>query len=315
MNLDTPEGHEAVLRLLDVSDVLVENNSNGVLEKLGIGHAELLARNPRLIVARMPPMGMSGPMSDYLGYGPNFNSLVGIAVMDGYEGGAPDTAGENYHMDEATPAGLAFAVLAALRMRDRTGRGGLIEFPQSENVLHDIGEYFLSWQLTGVEPAILGNSDQHMVQGVFPAAGEDRWVALSLRSDAERAVLDQLVAGDGLQTGQIAEWTRGQDATELVARLQAVGIPAGEVLSENRVLADPHLAARGWFRTRSHPAVGTHRYPGHPWRADGVELRYGRPLPGFGADNDYVYRTLLGYDEETYADLVRRGLVTEEQLV
>jgi crotonobetainyl-CoA:carnitine CoA-transferase CaiB-like acyl-CoA transferase len=313
MNLDTAEGRRAALELLAISDVFVENNSNGTLEKLGLGHEELLARNPRLIVARMPPMGMSGSMSDYLGYGPNFNSLVGIAVMDGYEAETPDTAGENYHMDEATPAGLAFAVLSALRMRERTGRGGLIEFPQSENVLHDIGEYFLSWQLTGVAPAILGNADPHMVQGVFRANGEDRWVALSLRSDAERAALEELVAGDGLGKDQLAVWTRGQDATELVARLQAAGIPAGEVLSEKRELGDPHLTARGWFQTRTHPAVGTHRYPGHPWRANGVELRYGRPLAGFGADNDYVYRTLLGYDEETYADLVRRGLVTEEQ--
>ncbi len=106
MNLETPEGHEAALALLAMSDVLVENNSNGVLDKLGLAQEQLLELNPRLIVARMPPLGMTGPMSYYLGYGPNFNSLVGIAAMDGYEGETPDTAGENYHMDEAAPAGL-----------------------------------------------------------------------------------------------------------------------------------------------------------------------------------------------------------------
>ena len=78
-NLETPEGHQAALDLLAISDVLVENNSNGTLEKLGLGHERLLELNPRLIVARMPPMGMTGPMSRYLGYGPNFNALVGIA--------------------------------------------------------------------------------------------------------------------------------------------------------------------------------------------------------------------------------------------
>ncbi len=114
MNLETPDGREALLDLVRISDVFVENNSNGVLEKLGIAHDRLLEVNPRLIVVRLPPLGMSGSMSDYLGYGPNFNSLVGIAAMDGYEGEEPDSAGENYHMDEATPGGLAFAVLAAL---------------------------------------------------------------------------------------------------------------------------------------------------------------------------------------------------------
>jgi crotonobetainyl-CoA:carnitine CoA-transferase CaiB-like acyl-CoA transferase len=216
-------------------------------------------------------------------------------------------------MDEATPAGLAFAVLAALRHRDRTGRGGLIEFAQSENVLHDIGEYFLSWQLTGRKTEILGNADQHMEQGVFPVRGSDCWVALSLRSAGERAGLDALMAADGHASAEIAKWTSTQGASDLVARLQAIGIPAGEVFSERQVLDDAHLAAREWFATRHHPAVGTHRYPGQPWRADGLQLRFDRPLPGFGADNEYVYRALLGYDEETYADLVRRGLVTEEQ--
>ena len=92
-------------------------------------------------------MGMTGPMSRYLGYGPNFNALVGIAAMDGYEGETPDTAGENYHMDEAAPAGLAFAVLAALWDRERTGRGGLVEFPQAECVMAEVGEFVLDYQM------------------------------------------------------------------------------------------------------------------------------------------------------------------------
>ena len=313
MNLDTPEGRRAAEELVARSDVFVENNSNSTLEKIGLGHRELLERHPRLIVARMPPMGLTGPMSDYLGYGPNFNSLVGIASMDGYEGEPPDSAGENYHMDEATPPALAFAVLAALRHRDRTGRGGLIEFAQSENVIHDIGEYVLARQLTGCDPAVLGNSDQHMRQGVYPAAGPDRWVALSLRTAAEHDALQALLAAAGFEFDQLAEWTRSLDAGDLVERLQALGIAAGEVLSETRVLDDPHLAARNWWQERSHPAVGTHRYPGLPWRAEGVSTCFGRPLPGFGEDNEYVYKSVLGYDDATYDDLVRRGLVTKEQ--
>lgn len=330
MNLDTPEGHEAVLELARISDVLVENNSNGVLEKLGIGHEHLLELNPRLVVARMPPMGMTGPMSHYLGYGPNFNSLVGIAAMDGYEGEEPDSAGENYHMDEAAPAGLAFAVLAALWDREETGRGGLVEFAQADNVLTEIGEFVLDHQLNDRDPSPLGNSDPHLLQDVFRAAGDDRWVAISIRDDRDWAALTDVLDRPGLADlgadaaarravsrrirDEIAAWCRELDAGAVVESLQAAGVPAGEVMSEPRLLDDRHLRARGWFRERTHPAVGTHRYPGHPWRSDDFALRHERVLPGFGQDNEYVYRTLLGWSRERYEDLVARGLVTDHQL-
>jgi benzylsuccinate CoA-transferase BbsF subunit/naphthyl-2-methylsuccinate CoA transferase subunit len=330
MNLDTDEGRSAALRLLAISDVFVENNSNGTCEKLGLGHERLLELNPRLVIARMPPMGMTGAMSDYLGYGPNFNSLVGIAPMDGYEGETPDTAGENYHMDEATPAGLAFAVLAALWDRERTGVGGLIEFAQSENVMHDIGEFFLDRQLNGRNPAVLGNSDPHLLQDVYPALEHDRWVAVSIRDDRDWAALGSVVGAESwLAEGadrqrraarsawlreRIAGWTARHPASEIVAALQGVRVPAGEVLTETQVLDDPHLAERGWFQVREHPSPGRHPYPGHPWRTDGFELAFGRPLPGFGEDNEYVYKTLLRYSDEEYADLVARGLVTDAQL-
>ncbi|MFT4084775.1 MAG: CoA transferase [Nocardioides sp.] len=331
MNLDTPEGHQALLDLVRVSDVLVENNSNGVLEKLGIGHERLLEINPRLIVARMPPLGMSGPISDYLGYGPNFNSLIGIAAMDGYEGEEPDSAGENYHMDEAAPAGLGFSVIAALWDRERTGRGGLIEFAQAENVMAEVGEFVLDWQVNGRDPAILGNSDPHLLQDVFAAAGEDRWVAVSVRDDRDwRALLEATGLRPELATlgssaqdrhehsGEIraalARWCVERTPETIVGLLAEVRIPVGEVLDEPALLADPHLTARGWFRERTHPSVGTHRYPGHPWRTDDFELAFGRPTPGFGEDNDYVYLTVLGYDRSTYDDLVARGLVTDHQI-
>ncbi|WP_127783176.1 CoA transferase [Rhodococcus sp. X156] len=330
MNLETPEGHAAALELLKISDVLVENNTNGTLEKLGLGHEQLLELNPRLVVARMPPLGMTGPMSGYLGYGPNFNSLVGIAAMDGYEGEEPDSAGENYHMDEAAPAGLAFAVMAALWDRESTGEGGLIEFAQAENVMAEIGEHVLDQQVNGRDPQVLGNTDPHVLQDVFLSADHDRWVAISVRDDADWAALVGVLELDDLAElgstaalrtehsrairDRIAECARARSAVSIVDELQAAGVPAGEVMAEDRLLVDEHLAARGFFQERSHPSVGTYRYPGHPWRAEGLDLAFGRVVPGFGEDNAYVYQTLLGYSDDDYADLVRRGLVTDHQI-
>jgi benzylsuccinate CoA-transferase BbsF subunit/naphthyl-2-methylsuccinate CoA transferase subunit len=329
MNLDTPEGHEAALKLIAISDVLVENNSKGVLEKLGIGHEELLELNPRLVIVRMPPMGLTGKMSGYIGYGPNFNALVGIAAMDGYEGETPITAGENYHMDEVSPSGAAFAVLAALWDRERTGKGGLVEFGQAENVMQDIGEFFLDYQMNDREQPIRGNTDPYLLQDAFPAAEPDRWVAISIRHDQDWQALAALAGpADWLKLGNTAEgraehskelrehiaaWTRDQPSDDLVRSLQERRVPAAEVMTELRLLDDPHLADRDWFKERTHPSVGTYRYPGHPWRPAGFDVVYGRPLPGFGEDNEYVYKQLLGYTDEEYDALVRKGLITTEQ--
>ncbi|MEO9223213.1 MAG: CoA transferase, partial [Mycobacteriaceae bacterium] len=112
----------------------------------------------------------------------------------------------------------------------------------------------------------------------------------------------------------LAGWCRKRPAEQAVQELQDVGVPAGEVMSESRLLADPHLAARGWFQERSHPSVGTHRYPGHPWRAEGFDLAFGRAVPGFGEDNEYLYKELLGYSAEQYDDQVARGLITDHQI-
>ncbi|MDQ1749774.1 MAG: hypothetical protein QOE71_830 [Pseudonocardiales bacterium] len=328
-NLETPEGHRAILELIKISDVFIENNSNGTLEKLGLGHEQLMEINPRLIVVRMPPMGMTGPMSTYLGYGPNFNALVGIAAMDGYEGETPDTAGDNYHMDEATPTGVAIAVLAALWDRERTGEGGLVEFAQSENVMQDIGEFVLDRQLNQRNPRLLGNADPYLLQDVFPCREDDRWIAISIRNDQDWAAVRSVIgAADWLADGDTAElrvrnsvplrrhltdWTRDRPSEAILAALHALAVPAGEVMSELRLLRDPHLAARDWFKLRSHPNVGTHRYPGHPWRAQGFDTMFGRPVPAFGEDNEYVYKQLLGYSDAEYDSQVERRLISDEQ--
>ena len=331
MPLTTDAGMDAFLRLIAISDVLIENNSPGVMGKLGITYERLNEINPAIIFVRMPPFGLSGPMSDYLGYGPNFNSLVGIAAMDGYEDEDPTTAGENYHMDEASPPGVAFAVMAALWERELSGRGQLLEFAQAENLLVEVGEYLLDFELNDRNPRLLGNSHPQMFQGVFRTSEPDRWVALSVCDDQDWSRLRSVVGDarwldDGnhaisrLRNSQglsehLDSWTAKQNPTELVAALQAVGVPAGEVMSERRLLdGDPQLVSRDWFQTRSHASVGTHMYPGHPWRSDGFALAWGRPLPGLGEDNEYVYKDLLGYASEAYQHLVDVGLIGTTQL-
>lgn len=329
MCLETAEGRDAFLRLIEKSDVFVENNSKSVLEKLGIDWDTLHAANPRLIVARAQALGLTGPMSHYLGYGPNFNALVGIQSMDGYPERDLTEAGSNYHMDEATPGGLAFAVLAALWDREKTGRGQLIEFAQVENMMVELGEYFLDHQMNGRTPPRLGNGDPYLLQDVFPTAEPDVWVAISIGGDNHwnalvevvgsvlwiekgKTALDRKANAADLKRG-IADWTRGRPAANVVCSLQQRHVPAMEVLSEVRLLDNDHLADREWFQERSHPAIGTFKYPGHPWRADTFDLAWGRAVPSFGENNEYVYREILGYSDAEMASLAKRGLIASEQ--
>jgi crotonobetainyl-CoA:carnitine CoA-transferase CaiB-like acyl-CoA transferase len=330
MTLTAPEGVSAFLKLVSLSDVVIENSSPGVLEKLGLTYERLRKANDQIILVRMPPLGLSGLMSSYIGYGPNFNSVVGIASMDGYEGESPLTAGENYHMDETSPPSVAFAVLAALWEREQAGEGQMLEFPQAENLMIEIGEFFLDHQFNNRSPSIRGNSHPHVFQGVFETAESDRWIAITVRDDDEWSRLCGLVGSTVLsQVGDtvpsrlehrnelskvIADWVKQLQASDVVRWLQDLRIPAGEVMSELRVLADSHLASRNWFQTRTHQAVGTFRYPGHAWSGDSFELAWGRPLPGFGEDNEYVYKEVLGYSNEEFDSLQVAGLVGDTQV-
>ena len=176
LDLRRDSGREAFLRLAETCDVMVENNSVDLLTKLGIDWDALHARNPRLVLLRMPSMGLSGPYRGYLGFGVNFEAVCGLTALRGY----PDldrSESENvYHMDAASGAAGAFAVLSALRRRETTGVGELIEMAQSENMLGHIGEYLIDAGRTGAEHDSLGNRHRTRApQGCYPCTGDDAW--------------------------------------------------------------------------------------------------------------------------------------------
>ena len=142
---------------------------------------------------------------------------------------------------------------------------------------------------------------------VFPSIGDAEWLALGATSDDRHNRSKEL-------RGHIAEWTADKSSDDIVALLQAKRIPAAEIMTELRLLEDAHLEEREWFKERQHPAVGTYRYPGPPWQVqDGFDTAFERPLPGFGEDNEYVYKDLLGYSAEEFESLVQQKLVTDEQ--
>ncbi len=325
LDLRKDSGREAFLQVAEHCDVLVENNSVDLLEKLGIDWEALHARNPRLILLRMPSTGRTGPYRNYLGFGVNFEGLCGLTALRGY----PDldrSESENvYHMDAASGSAGAFAVLTALRRRDERGVGELVELSQSENMLAHIGEFLIDAERTGAEHGSIGN--RHRVrapQGCYPCTGEDAWAVISVGSDEEWAGLGRAagsppwatdprfatVEGRRAQHDEldelISDWTRGLDHYTVFTRCQAEGVPAAPVLHDLEALVDPHLRARGMFAPNTCADTGTHDYPTHAWHWDGPQLRF-EHLPVMGGDNESIFKGLLGYSEKDYGRLDAEG--------
>ncbi|HUZ10861.1 MAG TPA: CoA transferase [Acidimicrobiales bacterium] len=330
VDLTRERGRELFLRLVEISDGIVENNAAGTLEKLRLAPEELLERNPRLVVVRMPPLGLSGPDCGATGFGWHFEELAGMLSVQGYPDGL--TVG-SIHMDAATGPGGASAFLMGLMQRRRTGAGSVVELAQIENLLHHMGDQVMDAAFNDRVPERWGNRDPNYApQGVYRCAGEDQWIALTVRSDAEWLSLRREMGGPvalsssdlGSVSGRrarhdvidaaIADWTLPQAKEEVFRRLQAAGVPAGPVLDESDAFADPQLQSRGFFHLLTHPSAGTYFVPGSNFSLSATPPVMWRAAPVLGQDNEYVYRELLGVTEEEYAVLVAEGHVGDRYL-
>ena len=299
----------------------------------------------------MPPMGLEGPYSDWVGFGANFEALCGLTGLRGYADDDPTSLTSVFHMDPASAATAAFAVLAVLGRRDGvdgtggTGVGELIEFSQSENVMQHIGEYFIDAAANSTRHQPLGNrSVARAPQGCYRCATDparpdhdDEWAVIACETDADWAALaglidrdrpdgapalgddDRLATLGGRHTyhdeidERISTWTQQRTAAEVFHQCQQAGVPAGPVLRESQLRADPQMGDRCWFRQNGSVEQGWHSFPGRQWRWDGPEMPW-RPIGILGDANEYVYRELLGLDDAEWQALCDEGHITRDYL-
>lgn len=320
LDLTRPKGREILLRLVKISDVFMENNAYGTMPKLGVTYEVLRAARPDIIMLAFPGYGNTGPYRHFKGLGANVEALVGHTWLRGYPDSDPSTTYSVYHADPAAGATAAFAVLAAIHHRRKTGQGQYIDMSQAENVIHHLSQAVMDYSMNGRGQGTLGNRDPSMVQGCYRCAGEDKWLVLSLEDDEEFVALGHLMGKPGLAQDPrfadavsryhnhdaldtiISAWTADKDHYELFHLLQRAGIPAGPVVDFGEVLHEPHLRARNFFLRTTHPDAGTHDYAGHLFRlSEGQPPN--KPAPTLGQHNDYVYRELLGMAEEEYQQL------------
>jgi crotonobetainyl-CoA:carnitine CoA-transferase CaiB-like acyl-CoA transferase len=325
-----PEARELFLRLVEQSDLFVENLKTATIHRMGIHETQLLDRNPRMLVLRLPAAGLTGDWANYTGFGAQFDGLSGLVSLTGHHDREMVETPATTYMDAATGPSGAFAALAALHYRAGVGRGQIIELAQLENTLNQLGDAFVESQL-GHQPERTGNRDPHLApQGVYHCLGDDRWLAITTRDDAEWAALARTIGREDL-IGEprfataaaryashdeldriISEWTAGQDLMAAFHTLQAAGVTTGPLFDEQMLATDPHVAARGWIRPLASRDVGT--YPHISFAFQGVPQAWDRGAPVLGEDNDYVFRKLLGLDDDEYQRLVDAKVIVEDYL-
>jgi crotonobetainyl-CoA:carnitine CoA-transferase CaiB-like acyl-CoA transferase len=243
IDLASAEGWAAARALVARADVLVENNRPGVMDKLGLGAAELCAAHPGLVYVSLPGYGSSGPWSQRRSYGPAIGAGSGIEGRTGYPGDEPLRLGHALPDPVGGLAG-ALAVLRGLRQRAASGQGGWFDVSQLEAYVAISGEDFLAPR--PVER--IGNASRWgFAQGVYPCAGSDEWIAIRLVDDADRAAFAGLTGAAPGDDAGIAAFTRTRDKFAMMEELQAAGIEAFPALTPPDLAADPHLRARGFL--------------------------------------------------------------------
>jgi crotonobetainyl-CoA:carnitine CoA-transferase CaiB-like acyl-CoA transferase len=297
INLKKPEGVALAKRLVAVSDVAAESFRPGVVERLGLGYAQLKAVKPDIVMLAVSSSGQTGPDRHFAGYAPLFGAWGGLSELTGWADGPPVEM--RHVMDHTVGMNAAFAVMAALHRRRATGEGALVDVSAREVASSLIGEALLV-AAAGGEVHRTGNAHPRMIpHGVYPAKGEDCWISIAVSNDAERQALRALIGADDLSDESISAWSRGQEANAAAERLQAVGIAAHASWTTPEIAADPHLRERGAVVEVAEPDGTRRAAVGVPMRlSKGEEIGIHRGTPQLGEHEDYVYGELLGMGRE-----------------
>lgn len=314
LNMRSEKAIELCERLIGLCDVVVENFRPGVLDGWGIGYERQRELNPDIIYISMPGMGIDGPRASELAFGQSLLAYTGAMGIWAQPESPGITRPKVPLPDFYGAATGAFAALAALELRDRTGRGQMIELAQLEALVATMGEAFLDYFFNGHVPEARGNWDANAApHDVFPCLGFDSWCAIAcytdeqwrrLRgameepewaSDARFDTLEGRLANLEELNTKLGEWTSDMTARQVMRLLQREGVPAGIVASGEDLYHDVNLRARDYVVTVDHRPVGdVHEHPGATVRLRDTPSRVIAGCPPLGADNVHYFGELLG---------------------
>lgn len=317
LNLAVPEAREVVRDLVPWADVVTESFTPGTMASLGFGYEDLREINPSIVMLSSCVMGQTGPMAGFAGFGNLAAAVAGFFDLTGW----PDRAPAGPYMaytDFTSPRLSVMAILAAIDHQHRTGEGQYLDFSQIEAATHFLTPALLDRQRHETKLTRAGNHDPDICpHSVYPAAGEDRWIAVVCETDEQwqalahemrRDDLGELSLAERLEQrdlidGEVAGWTQIQEAAGLTSRLQAHGVPAHLVSQASDTWTDPQLTGRGQFIWVDHPTAKTVPVDNPPHLLSRSPGSYQWAGPTYGQHTYDVLQGILGYDADKIADL------------
>jgi crotonobetainyl-CoA:carnitine CoA-transferase CaiB-like acyl-CoA transferase len=315
LDLTTDDGRALLDRLLAGADVLLENYSPRVAERFELTPERLHVLNPDLVYVRMPAFGLDGPWRDRVGFAQTMEQVTGMAWVTGHVDDQPRIP--RGPCDPLAGAHAAFAVLVALRR----GGGAFIESTMVEAALNVAAEQVIEWTAHGVELERMGNrAPGFLPQGLYPCAGDEQWLALSVADDDQWKALVDLVGLTAARhdhdavDAELAAWAAEQEVGAAVEALLAAGVPAGEVRDPRTISRHPQLVARGFFEALDHPVVGRQPFAGLPFRFGSVDRWLTRPAPTMGEHDHEVLGGELGLSDDEIARLEEASVIGTEPI-
>ncbi len=328
LNMNQPRARELARELVKITDIVSENFGGPVLERWGLGYPELKKIKHDIILYSGSGYGRSGPHKERPSYAEIVEAFDGSTSVNGYPGGEPNTVGVSPWTDATQAMHGAFAILAALYYRSKTGEGQYIDAAMIEGSCNFLGELVMDYVINGRTGELIGNRDKVMApHGCYHCLGEDEWVAIAVGNDEEwksfcRAIgspawtkkeefndeLSRWNNQDELDR-YVEEWTSKHQKYEVMEILQKAGVAAGVSLSVQGVAEDVHLKERGFFIETKHPVMGRLPYASLPWRLSNTPKGHYHYAPLLGEHNEYVFSKLLGLSKEEINQLVEEKVI------
>jgi crotonobetainyl-CoA:carnitine CoA-transferase CaiB-like acyl-CoA transferase len=330
LDMNHQEAREIFLRLVSISDIVVENFSPRVMKNWGLNYERLKEVNPQIIMLSMSAMGQTGPWKDFVALGPTIHALTGLTYLTSFSENVPLGPGFSY-ADIVSALYGTFSILIALEYRRITGKGNYIDLSEYEAMCALLGPTFIDLLSNGKEARPFGNRSPHFPaghEGCYRCAGNNRWCVINIFDDDQwnrlcRAMgklellqdcrfsnpSKRMQNSDELER-EIEEWSLKHDPDDIVKILQKEGIPAGIVQNARDLFKDPHLQSRGFFISIDHPILGNNFTETSPIRFSHYKFHKWKGAPILGEDNRYVYIDLLGLKEDELLSLMKKEVIS-----
>jgi benzylsuccinate CoA-transferase BbsF subunit len=326
LNLKHPKAADVTKRLIEWSDIVIENFTPGVVESWGLSYNDLVKIKPDIIMLRISNLGHTGPHATQRGTGSSLQGLAGFTNLTGWPDRGPSFP-YGAISDQYPPPLAASCLIAALLHRKQTGEGQYIDLSQLECSIPFLAPHILDYAINGKITHRAGNSSSCAApHGAYRCKGDDRWCVIAVFTEQEwnafcHAIgnppwtnepqfrdLESRKMNEEILDKHIEEWTQSKTAEEVMTLMQEAGVASGVVETPEDMLNDSQLIHRNHFPVIEHPEIGTYVARNDAFRFSTIRSDIKR-APLLGEDNEFIFKEQLGLSEEEYVQLLLDGVL------